>query len=570
MKLVDRMRVLGGTLRRRPDRDERSSRPPSVAEGPARGPQLPPRWLTAPIAFAMVFGGASLGTVPAANAADGGMISVTFDDGWTSQYDNALPILKKYAIPATMYIFSNSIGDTPPYMRQDQLQEFASRGDQIASHTVSHTDLTTLTPDRVNAELSQSKTVLQGMFGPTAALDFASPFGASSTTTTAAVKNYYATQRNTDEGFNAKATFDPYNILVQNVVDTTTADQVQTWINTAKTNGTWLVLVYHEVGANVGQGIYNTSTATLDAHLAAVKNSGLPVVTVRQGVEAMTGTTPPPPPPPGPPAEATAAINAAAAANPGLGAPTGDIVCGLVNGGCYRNYVAGTVIWSPATGAHSIVGPVRQEWAATGYEGGILGYPTTDQVGGLVNGGAYQNFQRGTIMWSQASGAHYILGSIRQKWAGTGYEGGFLGYPTSGEVVGLINGGVYQNFQRGTILWSPATGAHYVVGAIRQGWAGTGFEGGILGYPTSDEVVGLINGGVYQNYQRGTMMWSPGSGAHYITGAIRQTWASTGYEGGRLGYPLTNEYASGSGVAQDYQGGRINWTATSGASVTYK
>jgi uncharacterized protein with LGFP repeats len=296
-----------------------------------------------------------------------------------------------------------------------------------------------------------------------------------------------------------------------------------------------------------------------------------------QMLELTAGTTPPPttpppttPPPTTPPAEATTAINAVAAANPGLGAPSGDTVCGLVNNGCYRNYVAGTVMWSPATGAHSTVGAVRQKWAATGFEGGFLGYPTSDEVGGLVNGGLYQNYQRGTIMWSPATGAHYTLGAVRQKWAATGFEGGLLGYPTSDEVVGLVNGGVYQNYQRGTIMWSPASGAHYTLGAVRQEWAATGFEGGLLGYPTSDEVVGLVNGGVYQNYQRGTIMWSPATGAHSTVGAIRQTWAATGFESGRLGYPLTNEYVSGAGVAQDYQGGRINWTSGGGAVVTYK
>lgn len=232
------------------------------------------------------------------------MISVTFDDGWASQSDNALPILNKYAVPATMYIYTQAIGDVPAYMTQAQIQGFASRGDEIASHTVSHADLTTLTPALLDTELSQSKTTLQQMFGPSAALDFASPFGAYNPTTTAAVKKYYATQRNTDGGFNATAGFDPYNIVVQNVVDTTTAAIVQGWITEAKASGTWLVLVYHEVGANLGGDAYHVDTALLDAHMAAVKNSGLPIVTVRQGVEAMTSpTTPPPttPPPTTPP-----------------------------------------------------------------------------------------------------------------------------------------------------------------------------------------------------------------------------------------------------------------------------
>lgn len=233
------------------------------------------------------------------------MISVTFDDGWTSQYDNALPILNRYSVPATMYIYTEAINQAPSYMTQAQIQAFASRGDEIASHTVTHPHLITLTADQVNNELSQSKATLQGMFGPSAAIDFASPFGESNPTTTAAVKSFYSSQRNTEPGFNAAAGFDPYNIFVQNVDSTTTATTVQGWINDAKTNGTWLVLVYHEVGASLGADIYHTDTTMLDAHMAAVKNSGLPMVTVRKGVEAMTSpaTTPPPttPPPTTPP-----------------------------------------------------------------------------------------------------------------------------------------------------------------------------------------------------------------------------------------------------------------------------
>ncbi|MEW1804795.1 hypothetical protein AB0313_00130, partial [Pseudarthrobacter sp. NPDC080039] len=89
------------------------------------------------------------------------------------------------------------------------------------------------------------------------------------------------------------------------------------------------------------------------------------------------------------------------------------------------------------------------------------------------------------------------------------FEGGALGYPTTDEVAGLRDGGVYQNYQGGAIIWSPATGAHVSTGVIRGLWAATGFEGGALGYPTTDEVAGLRDGGVYQNYQGGAIIWSP-------------------------------------------------------------
>ena len=513
MNILSRLKVMGAASWRRPGASGPLQGPPFRGRRGNETEPVPIKRLAAlPVALALVLGGASLAAVPAAHAADGPMISVTLDDGWASQHTNALPILNKYGIPATMYIYTQAIDATPEYMTQDQIRAFASRGDQIASHTVSHTDLTTLTPAQLDSELAQSQTTLRAMFGPTAAEDFASPFGVSNAATTAAVQQYYSSQRNTEEGYNSPSAPDRYNILVQNVVATTTAAQVQGWITQARNTNRWLVLVYHEVGASLGLDEYHLDTDVFDAHMAAVKNSGLPMVTVRQ---ALSGSTPPPPTDPNP-AGATAAINAAAAANQALGAPTSNIVCGLIDGGCYRNYTAGAIIWSPTTGAHYSVGAIRQTWAATGYERGRLGYPTTDEVGGLVNGGVYQLYQRGAIIWSPASGAHYSVGAIRQEWAATGYERGGLGYPTSDEVGGLINGGVYQLYQRGAIIWSPASGAHYSVGGIRQAWAGTG------------------------------------------------------YERGRLGYPTSGEYASGNGVAQDYQGGRINWTASGGAVVTYK
>ena len=191
---------------------------------------------------------------------------------------------------------------------------------------------------------------------------------------------------------------------------------------------------------------------------------------------------------------------------------------------------------------------------------GILGAATTGEVYALKDNGAYQCFEHGCILYSPASGAHVSTGAIRGLWAATGFENGRLGYPVTDEVTGLRDGGVYQNYQGGAIIWSPATGAHISVGAIRGLWAATGSENGRLGYPVTDEVAGLRDGGAYQNYQGGAIVWSPATGAHSSTGAIRSIWASTGFESGRLGYPTSDEYSTGNdgSVAQNYQGGVIH------------
>jgi uncharacterized protein with LGFP repeats/GH25 family lysozyme M1 (1,4-beta-N-acetylmuramidase) len=252
-----------------------------------------------------------------------------------------------------------------------------------------------------------------------------------------------------------------------------------------------------------------------------------------------------------------------------LGYPAGKEICGLVNGGCSQAFQGGSIHWSPGTGAFATWGGMRTAWAGTGYEKGKLGYPTGKETCGLVGGGCYQSFQGGSIHWSPGTGAFPTWGGMRTAWAGTGYEKGKLGYPTGKETCGLVGGGCYQSFKGGSIHWSPGTGAFPTWGGIRSTWAGLGYERGKLGYPTGKETCGLVNGGCYQSFKGGSIHWSPTTGAVATTGAIRTTWASLGYERGKLGYPTSNESCSSATgpCSQRFQRGTITWTAARGTAV---
>jgi uncharacterized protein with LGFP repeats len=155
------------------------------------------------------------------------------------------------------------------------------------------------------------------------------------------------------------------------------------------------------------------------------------------------------------------------------------------------------------------------------------------------------------------------MGGIRTTWMLNRAENGQLGYPISREITGLSNGGVLQYYQGGAIVWSPASGSQVSMGGIRATWLLNGAENGQLGYPISREVTGLRNGGVNQYYQGGAIVWSPASGSQVSMGAIRTAWAGTGYENGRLGYPTSREYSLGGGAVA----GRISWAPGKGASV---
>jgi peptidoglycan/xylan/chitin deacetylase (PgdA/CDA1 family) len=217
-----------------------------------------------------------------------GLVSVTFDDGWVSQYNNALPILREHGIKATAYITSGCMNVNPACMTRAQIQAFVERGDEIGSHTVSHPHLTQITAAERNVELQSSQTELRRMFGPSTATNFAAPFGEYDHFTVEAAQRYYSTQRSTDSGFNTKSGFHRYRLVGQNVLAHTPREMVQGWIDSAKANHYWLILVYHEVGENRNGGVFHIDTDTFQEEMRAIKSSGLESVTVNQGLIEVT------------------------------------------------------------------------------------------------------------------------------------------------------------------------------------------------------------------------------------------------------------------------------------------
>jgi uncharacterized protein with LGFP repeats len=186
---------------------------------------------------------------------------------------------------------------------------------------------------------------------------------------------------------------------------------------------------------------------------------------------------------------------------------------------------------------------------------------------GIRDSGVYQNFQYGAILWSPATGAHVSVGGTREAWALTGFENGVLGYPTTDETP--VNGGVKQNYQGGSIYWTAGLGAYSVATDYNAMFEASGGLG-TLGFPATNRVNGLKDSGSYQNFQQGALISSPATGIHLSIGATRNAWAATGFEGGRLGYPTTDNYITADGsTVQDYQGGRITIAKDGTSKVEY-
>ncbi len=233
-----------------------------------------------------------------------------------------------------------------------------------------------------------------------------------------------------------------------------------------------------------------------------------------------------------------------------------------VGNGRTRPYQYGVIYWSPAHGAHFVVGAIRGIYEAQGGPTGLLGFPLTSEF--AINGGARQNFQNGTLIWVANTGKTFqLFGANSAKYNALGGETSRLGLPVGNEYA-VANGGVRQDFQGGSLLWSATTGSRLLAGSIRGVFDSRGGSGGPLGFPTTDEFA--VNGGARQSFQGGALIWSPQHGTFMLYGENKNKYDSIGGSGGILGFPVSNEYVvANGGVRQDFQRGSLLWSPATGS-----
>lgn len=183
-----------------------------------------------------------------------------------------------------------------------------------------------------------------------------------------------------------------------------------------------------------------------------------------------------------------------------------------------------------------------------------IGDPTADAKEAF-GGGRLRTFANATVFWSAQTGAQAVSGAILAKFNSLPRNLELFGYPTSGEnPLGTAR---QQQFTKSTFYWSSATGARTVQGAIRGVYLKNNGNNGPLGLPTSDEFA--VAGGIQQNYQGGAILYSRTTGTHVVWGAIGTIWRNEG-GAGYFGLPTSGEVKLGTRqVIQHFQRGSIVW-----------
>jgi peptidoglycan/xylan/chitin deacetylase (PgdA/CDA1 family) len=125
-----------------------------------------------------------------------GLAAVSFDDAMRSTLTTALPILQELGIRASLYVPTDWLGGTNPWisgpyaaiLNADELRELAAAGWELGGHTVTHPDLATLEYDGCVREIEGSCNALEEILG-TPVETFAYPFGSYGPAAVAAARN---------------------------------------------------------------------------------------------------------------------------------------------------------------------------------------------------------------------------------------------------------------------------------------------------------------------------------------------------------------------------------------------
>jgi len=111
-------------------------------------------------------------------------VAITIDDGYKSTYTLAYPILKKYNIPATLFIYTDFIERNSASLTWGEIREMMTSNIEIGSHTLSHCNLLHYKENeehdrylsRIKKELALSKEIIENKTGKTVKF-FAYPYG---------------------------------------------------------------------------------------------------------------------------------------------------------------------------------------------------------------------------------------------------------------------------------------------------------------------------------------------------------------------------------------------------------
>ena len=231
--------------------------------------------------------------------------------------------------------------------------------------------------------------------------------------------------------------------------------------------------------------------------------------------------------------------------------------------GRMKPYLRGALVIHATYGQLYLYGSIYQKWKKSGWERGFLGSPVTNL--GKTRGREFVEFEKG-IVYSGTRTVE-VHGRIYERYCLLRRERGFLGFPVRDELATTGVKGAGSLFEKGSIYWSPRSGAHEVHGEIHRKWRALGGHKSIVGFPLSDQTPVGKTAARFNRFQNGTVYWSNKTGAREVRGHILLEWEKMGGVTGWMGLPTSDETLSPKKTVRynTFQNGMVVWSSKRGA-----
>jgi len=171
-----------------------------------------------------------------------GVVSLTFDDGYSSQFGLGLRALKQYGFPATFYLVSDFIDSAKAL----DLKKNLPFEHEIGSHSKHHSHLSSIDNISLVEEISGSCNQLEKLLDRRV-LTFAYPWGEFNPYIKGTVAKFYLAARSANLGYNWFDMIDNYALKVQAFNQGVECCTAESWVDFTVKNRCWLIEMIHGI-----------------------------------------------------------------------------------------------------------------------------------------------------------------------------------------------------------------------------------------------------------------------------------------------------------------------------------
>lgn len=212
-----------------------------------------------------------------------GVVTFVFDDGYERVYQNAVPLLRQHKFPAVFALPLEGRKLAKTEQRKikpwPEWVSIKSEGHELASHSVTHPDLTKCADEALARELAEPARILGSK-------TLVYPGGSFDDRVVETARQYYTAGRGVKRGFETIPPRDPMRLKSINWSRRNwrvwKANLFALW---AWLTNRWLIETFHMIDGDDEPMVHTVKTADLARHMALVAKLPVRVQTIRAVME---------------------------------------------------------------------------------------------------------------------------------------------------------------------------------------------------------------------------------------------------------------------------------------------